>query len=558
LTKKRKSILVIGLDGATFDLIDPWVAEGYLPNLGQLMSDGCSGCLASTLQPLSAPAWTTFMTGVNQGKHGVYDFVQRRRDSYKLEMTNASMIAVPTIFDLVGNSGLNVVSLNVPHTYPPHPVNGIMVSGPFAPVSDARLIYPPLIGEKLMKLVDDYSVTPQYNARDSDPLCAYLDAIKHGVELRYQIATHLINNEPWDLFVVVFGATDLVQHAFWHHMTVSENDKEATFRYAIREIYQRVDEAIGSLMEYIDENTVTIVMSDHGAGPLRRIVNLNSWLAEAGFLRFQSSQERSGGRWQSKLINNLVGVYHQLPAVLREKLRSGLAQRFQQLKGHIETALFTSAIEWSGTKAYALGAGGKIYLNVAGREPEGTVQVGSEYESLRNEIAEALIDMEDPDTGQRIVSRVWRCEELYHGSFLDQAPDLVVEWADYRYWGRGRYDIWAAPVFEDRRTMDFSDLPLTGTHRPDGIFIVNGPDVKPRVKIDEAQIVDLTPTILGLLELPIPEYIDGKLLREAFFEEAFRNIDVIASPVQSHLKQVLYTSEEAEEISRRLRDLGYL
>ncbi len=538
------------------------MAAGYLPNLSRLMSGGCHGPLASTLQPVTAPAWTTFMTGTNQGQHGLYDFVRRRTGTYKLEVTNASMIAVPTMFDLVGDSGLRVATLNVPYTFPPRPINGVQVSGPFAPVSDARLVYPPTLGNALMDLVDGYFITPDYDPGVPDPLSAYVSALERGVEYRRQLAVHLMDTEPWDLFVVVFMATDQVQHFFWHYMEASGDDNATRFRHAIRGVYQRVDQAIGSLLERIGEDTVVIVMSDHGAGPLHRVVNLNRWLDEAGFLRFRPSQNGSRERWRARLVNSLVNAYRsRTPAALRARVRSRLGvRRFEQLKGDMETALFTSAIEWGETTAYALGAAGNIYLNVAGREPEGTVQPGSEYEALRNELADALAAMEDPETGERIVLRVWRREELYHGPFLDQAPDLVIEWADYRYWGRGRYDIWSAPVFEDRKTLDFSELPLTGTHRPDGIFITSGPGVKAGAKIGGARLVDLAPTILGVLGLPVPGYLDGAVLQAAFVEGAIEGtvLPEAVTAVQAPRDESSYTSEDAAKISQRLEDLGYL
>jgi predicted AlkP superfamily phosphohydrolase/phosphomutase len=557
----RKRVLVIGLDGGTFDLIEPWAAEGYLPNLSYLMSNGCRGRLASTLQPLSAPAWTTFLTGANQGRHGLYDFVRRQTGSYKFEVTNASMIALPTIFDLVGRFDYRVVSLNVPCTFPPHAVHGVLVSGPFAPVADASIVYPPSLGDKLMSLVDGYFIVPDYDPGDPDPLLAYWNALMRGVAYRRRLATQLMDTEPWDLFVVVFGTVDQVQHSFWHFMAMPEDAPEARFRHAIRDLYRSVDDAICSLLERIDEDTVVIVMSDHGFGPLHRVVNLNRWLAEAGFLRFRPSQSRPRGRWRAQLINKLTTAYRHAPAALRRGLRARLgAQRFERLKGDVETALFASAVEWTATRAYALGAGGKIYLNVAGREPEGIVQPGPEYETLRNELADALAAMEDPETGQRIVLRVWRREELYRGPFLDEAPDLAIEWADYRYWGRGRYDIWAAPIFERRRTMDFSTLPLTGTHRPDGIFIASGPGVKAGTTIDGARIVDLAPTILRVLDLAIPEYMDGTVLQEAFVEGAIGSTatTTTASLVSPPKGETAYTAEETAEISQRLEDLGYL
>lgn len=558
----HKRVLVIGIDAATFDLIDPWVAQGHLPNLSNLISKGCRGPLTSTMQPVSAPAWTTFMTGVNQGQHGLYDFVRRRADSYKLEVTNASAIAKPTIFELVGDYGRRVVAVNVPYTFPPRPVNGVLVGGPFAPVADARIVYPPELGDTLMSLVDGYFITADYDPTVPDPMSAYVSALKRGVEHRQQLTVHLMDTEPWDLFVTVFMASDQVQHFFWHCMEADPDDDDARFRHAIRDVYQHIDTAIGALLERIDEDTTVIVISDHGAGPLRAIVNLNRWLAEAGFLHFCASRNKAIDHWRSRLVGGLAGIYRRYaPAAMRSRVRSQLGvQRFEQLKGDMETVLFTSAIEWGETKAYALGAAGNVYLNVVGREPEGIVQPGVEYEALRDELADKLMALQDPETGERIVRRVWRREEQYHGPCLDQAPDLTIEWVDYGYWGRGRYDIQQAPVFETRKEMDFSKLLLSGTHRPDGIFIASGSGVEPGATIEGAHIVDLAPTILGILGLPIPEYMDGTVLQAAFVEGTIASApssdtDATAQPLQD---TVTYTAEDAAKVAQRLEDLGYL
>ncbi|MCP4535533.1 MAG: hypothetical protein GY832_00130 [Chloroflexi bacterium] len=558
----RKRVLVIGIDAATFDLIDPWIAAGHLPNLSNLMSQSCRGPLTSTMQPVSAPAWTTFMTGVNQGQHGLYDFVRRRPDSYKLEVTNTSAIAKPTIFDLVGDQGRRVVALNVPYTFPPRPVNGVVVGGPFAPVADASIVYPPELGDTLMSLADGYFITADYDSTVPDPMSSYVSALKRGVEYRRQLAVHLMDTEPWDLFVAVFMASDQIQHFFWHCMEADEDDDAARFRHAIRDVYQHIDVAIGALLERIDEDTTVIVISDHGAGPLRAIVNLNRWLAEADFLHFRASRNKTRGQWRSRLVEKAAGIYSRYaPAALRARVRSQLGvQRFEQLKGDMETVLFTSAIEWGETKAYALGAAGNIYLNVAGREPEGIVQPGVEYEALRDKLIDKLMALQDPETGERIVHRVWRREEQYHGPCLEQAPDLIIEWVDYGYWGRGRYDIQQAPIFETQKEMDFNKLRLSGTHRPDGIFIASGPGVEPRTTVEGARILDLAPTILGILDLPIPKYMDGTVLHSAFVEGTIASasssdVTATAQPLQD---TVTYTEEDAAKVAQRLEDLGYL
>ncbi len=545
-------VLVIGLDGATFDLLLPWAEQGHLPHLQRLLQQGSYGNLRSTLQPLSAPAWATFMTGANQGRHGLYDFVQRQPDAYRLQVTNGSFVKLPLLFETVGEHGRHVISVNVPMTFPPRPVNGVMVGGPFAPVVNAELVYPPSLALKLLSLVDNYVLIPDFDPTHPDPLRHYAQELVATVSKHAQLTLHLLDTQPWDLCTVVFTAIDEVQHAFWQCMDAPDQSPDARFRHAIRNVYQQADAAIGELLRRVDDETLVIVMSDHGFGPLKAIINLNSWLAQAGYLTFSPSRRR----WRATGMGRLATVYRRLPAAWRVRLRKLLgATRMEAVRGDVEGTLFASAIEWTQTRAYALGAGGKIYLNVAGREPSGIVQPGVEYTAVREDLAAQLATLTDPQTGTPLIRRVWSREELYEGPYLEAAPDLVIEWADYGYWGRGRYDIHSAPIFEERRTMDFSSLPLTATHTPDGILIACGPGIPAGSVISGAQIADVAPTLLCWLGLPVPEYMDGVVLTSIC-----NHPEALASDhaTPAAVRPTLYADDEAAKVAERLKGLGYL
>lgn len=554
----KQRILVIGIDGATLDLVEPWAAEGHLPNLSRLMSQGCTGELASTLQPVTAPAWSTFMTGMDPGKHGLYDFIRRQQDSYNLEVTNSTMIAAPTVFESLSQSGHEVVAINVPLTYPPRPVRGVMVSGAFAPVLDRRAVYPPEFLETMKVLVPDYSIMVDYNPRLSDALSDYVARMLHSIEQRQRLATHLSSTRPWSLLMVVFMATDWAQHAFWHFHETGD----ARYGQVIRDIYRGVDSAIGALLETVDEDTHVLVMSDHGAGLLKRLVNLNRWLAEAGLLRFRTTASNPVGWIRKQGIKMVAARYRRyVPSGLRATIREGLGnERFNLLKGQMESALLSSAIDWPRTRIYALGAGGNLYVNLAGREPEGIVQPGAEYEQLRERVTADLLTLTCPDTGRQLIKQVHRREELYRGPFVERAPDLVIEWADYSYWGRGRYDIQGTLVFEEPKTLDFSALPLSGTHRPHGLLIAYGPGMRAGSRISGARLVDLAPTLLGLLGLKPPGEMDGRFLWDLLTEEqaaALKTQGLAATPDPTE-SGFDYSSAESEQISQHLRALGYL
>ncbi len=553
-------VLIIGLDAATFDLIEPWAQQGYLPNLARLMTEGAHGRLASTLQPATAPAWVTFMTGMNQGQHGLYDFVRRRADSYSLDVTNSSHIAAPLMFETLSRLGQRVITVNIPYTYPPRPVNGIMIGGPFAPAVTRELVYPPEYFETLKQVTPDYFIIPDYNARATDPMTDFAEQLRREVELRERVALHLMQTEAWDVLAVVIMATDEVQHTFWACQEAEDGSPLAKYRHVIRDIYQRCDEAVGKLVEAAghDERPANvIILSDHGAGPFRWMVNLNQWLAEQGLLRFKPDHTTPLKRLRLTAIQHAARAYRRhMPVRMRTAIRNTLgAQRFSHVQEEFQSALVTTTIDWLNTRAYSLGAGGNIYINLEGREPNGVV-ASQDYSVTCQRIIEALMRMQAPDTGASMVRRAYRREELYHGPQLDRAPDIIIEWTDYIYWGRGYYGS-QAPTFEHLQHFDFSAQPLSGTHRPEGILIASGPAIRSGTLVHGAKLCDLAPTIFSLLGFAPPAMMDGRVLREMLSE-----VDTSLPPSidgASHTAEPLnYTPEEAEQIAERLRSLGYL
>jgi predicted AlkP superfamily phosphohydrolase/phosphomutase len=562
----RKRVLVIGLDGGTLDLIEPWAAQGYLPNLASLMSNGTYGMMASTIQPTTAPAWVTFMTGVNQAKHGLYDFVRRRADSYALEVTNASHIVAPTIYDIASQYGQRVAAVNVPYTFPPRAVNGVIVGGPFTPTVTRDMVWPAAYFDRLKEIAPDYFILPDYDARAADPLADYAEKLIKGVELRERVALDLLQSQNWDLFHVVFMAIDEVQHTYWHCQDAPEDSAAGNYRHTIRDVYRRVDQAVGAMLNQFSlsesrRDTVVMIVSDHGGGAFHRMINLNRWLAEAGFLHFPADASGTVRRLRTLALKRLAEAYrHYVSANIRCTIRARLGiRRFKQIKEGFESTLVTSEIAWHNTRAYSLGAGGNIFINLQGREPLGIVAPGAEYEKICKELTDALLMLSDPETGERIVERVYRREELYDGPLIHQAPDLIIQWKDYAYWGRGSYDSHTA-VFETQRHFDFSGQPLTGSHRPEGVLIMHGSGIRCGAQVEGARLLDMAPTILCLLGIPPLRDMDGQLLEKMLLDEEAERLRQIATQGSFVTAggQFEYSPEEAEKISERLRSLGYL
>lgn len=513
----RGRILVVGLDGATFDLIKPWAEEGYLPTLGRLMEQGAHGVLQSTIPPMTAPAWTSFATGTNPGKHRLYDWIARETDSYKFTPVTALDGKVPTIFSLLSSAGRKVCSLNVPMTYPPQPVNGVMVSGMPAPNMKVRITYPDGLLQEIVENVGDYMLYPDPGQAYSDSgIRAFLDRLYRCTELRVRTFDYLRARDQWDFAMIVFNGTDTVSHAMWKFMDPGHplHDSDDAHRYgtAIRDYYAFVDEQLGELVDSLGDDTTLIVMSDHGFGPFHKFIHVNNWLMREGFMRVKAKPLARAKQTLFRLGFAPMNVYDLLMRIglgsLKREVVRGQGQSLLK-------ALFLSFedIDWNRTVAYSLGNVGQICLNVTGREPLGCVKPGPEYHETREKLIERLADLRDPETGEPVVEAVYRREEIYSGVHLDSAPDIMFIPRRLEYFGFGEYEFGSHRVIESMRRG------ISGTHRLNGIFLAYGGAIQAGQMIHGARIEDLAPTMLHIMGEPVPDHMDGRVLLEILTSE---------------------------------------
>lgn len=550
---KQRRVLVIGLDGATWDLLTPWINEGKLPNLARLQREGCSGPLMSTIHPVTTPAWISFLTGRTQGQHGVYDHVQRQPGSYRMELMDATRIQSPLMFDYLGKQGLRSISINVPQTFPPPAIPGLMISGLFGTLVGPDITQPPSLYERIQTIAPNYVVHPDYHPRHPDALGQYArDLVQSEID-RIAVTEILLAQEDWQYAIVVMTGPDQSHHAFWGMMR-DESPAAAPYRDTIFNVYKAIDDHLPRLLRFADENTLVLVISDHGGGPLHALVNLNRWLADEGLLAFRGKQK---GNWRNRMIKSAAALYKTyVPTAWRAWVRRQYQGQFTQAKERMESELFASAIDWGQTQAYSLGACGNIFVNVRGREPQGIVEPGAEYEAVREAIIKQLVNLRSPD-GKLIVKEVLRREDVYHGPHLEKAPDLIVIWHDYGYWGRARYDQDWPDLFEPVVNWDFSSIPLTGTHRPEGVVIAYGPGVQPG-HIQSANLIDITPTVLAYLNTPIPKGFDGRVLTDLFAPDT---LSITYQDDEDDLQTGgghRFSAEEEAQVLQHLERLGYI
>jgi predicted AlkP superfamily phosphohydrolase/phosphomutase len=567
-------VCIIGWDGATFDLIEPWVAQGKLPNIAEVLRNGAHGALRSTLPPMTFPAWSSFMTGKNPAKHGIYDFTRRRAGAYDLEFVNGGQRRAASFWKLLSDAGRRVISISVPCTYPPERINGVMLSGFDAAgvggssgLLDARGMHPPEIYEELQRELGGHPIGsfPIAEINDGRPDLA-LKKILAVIERKAATAKYLMQNHPWDCFMVLFGESDGVGHHFWKFcdprspLFVGEG---AGMQDSILQVYQALDRQLGEFKAILPPDTTLLMMSDHGFGGVSNAVLYpNCWLREQGFLKFRGALSRV----RSRLLNALkMHAVARLPNVV-QRLLSRVAQR--QLGG-VEAKVRYGVIDWGQSRAYfdENPYYPSLRINLKGREPRGIVEPGAEYEALRTELIERLEDWRHPETGERIVHRAYRREDVYDGPYLGEAPDVVVHWSDHQDYTYAFRVSAKSCNFEWTENLDPTQpdsmaffTGKSGSHRDNGIFLAEGPGVTAGVKLEGARIIDVAPTILHLMNVAAPADMDGEALVSMLNDEAPQREGpaVEMAAVAECEAGGVYTAEDNVVIAERLRALGYI
>ncbi|MFQ6117461.1 MAG: alkaline phosphatase family protein, partial [Candidatus Bipolaricaulia bacterium] len=503
----------------------------------------------STIPPITGAAWTSFQTGLNPGRHGLFDWLTREEGSYRLRPIGSQMIEEPRRWDYAGEQGGRVGIVGVPVTYPPRQVAGFLISGILTP-QGASYTYPEELARELEVNVGKFPFMPEHwqGRREAR---GWLARLRRSIERRTRIAQYLIKKYDPDLFMLHIMETDSVQHQLWHLL-----DGVARPRYRVAlegnpvlEIYREVDAALGVLLGELPEGTTLFIISDHGFGPLYWNVYLNMWLLREGYLVLK----RGAGAGLKRTAFRL-GVTQERLFPWAERL--GLLKRGAGLRhGQIHDLLgkfFLSFgdVDWRRTRAYSYGNIGQIYLNREGREPEGIVKEG-EADLLIEELSAGLSTLRNPDNGEPVIERVYRKEELYHGKRLDQAPEIL-------FLPRRGYMTLGTTDFPANRVVT-PTFAGSGWHEMEGVLIAAGGGLR-RGEIRGVRLIDLCPTILYAMGLAVPRGLDGEVIEKLFTEDHLRE-----NPVEYTDKEVVRADlggeergEWEEEIRRRLQDLGYI
>jgi len=548
---QRRKVLIVGLDGGTFDVMRPLVETGRMPNVARLMTEGAHGDLRSTIPPITPTAWTSFMTGVNPGKHGIYDFQRAVPGSYKFRPVPACQHEYKSIWRLASEAGKSVVSLDVPFTYPIEAVNGCLISGYGTPVTeDVDFTWPRGLAQELREECGE--CRPAVLEQLPNLTTEFFREWDRLLVNRVAIAHYLWSRVDWDLYMIVLGVTDNVQHVLWNYLDPRHQDyyvpRAAGYREVLYGYYEKADAFLGTLLDRVDDDTTVLIMSDHGFGSTRPGLFLPQLLMDLDMLRYKSGSRAT--QRGTGLMRSLLKTYNSVPWLRRLLLRANSRYK-SALKRILEkSALIPSLknIDWAHTRAFPTAFGLHIYINRADRYPGGIVHPGEEYEQLLEQLRRSLLATTEPATGEPIIRAVYRGDEIYRGKWIETAPDLIVEYTNF-------YD-------PDREPDPANILPgIGGSHVPEGILIATGPAIRGGV-VEGARIEDLAPTVLHLLGLPMPSDMDGHVLHEILADGWLDSHPLVydgsARRESIEESQYAYSEAEVEQIREQLSGLGYL
>ncbi len=463
---RGRKVFVLGLDCAAPELVfDRWRED--LPTLNHLARQGCWGELESSIPAITVPAWSSMLSGRDPGELGIYGF--RNRADYTYDgrfIATGNYVREKRIWDYLTEADKASVVIGVPQTYPVRPLKGHLVAGFLAPGRDSKFTYPESLREEILALAPTYDVdVPQFRTDDKAWL---LDQIRDMTEKRFKVVDHLLVEKPWDFFMLMEIGVDRIHHGFWsfHDPEHRRYEPGNPYESAIHDYYVDIDARLARWLEVVGEDTVVLVVSDHGAKRMDGGICINEWLQQQGYL------------------------------VLKEPVPPGEIRRLEP-----------SMVDWSRTKAWGDGGYyGRVFLNVEGREPEGTIPL-AEYENFRERLAAEIAAIPDAE-GRPLDTQVYFPERVYR-QVRGVAPDLMVYFGDLLWRSVGSVGHGAVHTFENDTGPDDCN------HARNGLVILRDP-ARPTdgARLEGAQLMDVTPTLLDLFGLGRPPEVQGRPLWE--------------------------------------------
>ncbi|HLI07086.1 MAG TPA: alkaline phosphatase family protein [Ktedonobacteraceae bacterium] len=499
--------VIFGADGLTFRVIHPLMEQGHMPNFKKLREQGCEAVLESKYPPLTPPAWTSLSTGLKPARHGVYDFWTYEEG---IEQVGGRKAFVQTrrrggkaIWNILSEYGKQVLVINVPITYPPEPVNGIMVSGYLTPSASVDFTYPASFKEELFRVVPDYEIDIHlrdiFSGKVENRVQKLVDGTLEMTEKRIALLKYLLTEKAWDFCYVVFVGPDRLQHSLWDEIIAP--DPKTT------EYYRMLDDALGFVLEQLKPEDSLFVVSDHGFQGISRSFDINEYLYSQGLLKLKSATGRKKASRFATLKHTLLRVGLLALAQRAKRILKSAGIIKKKKHGGVYRPVMDD-IDWEHTLAYVpsmSGYGGgyaDIFLNA--NLPAERVQ----------QLCENLKRQVDPATGKPLIDAIYTTEVYGQGPFAPREQRLILLPTDGITFNMALGNKWLwNDVFTGRDRKK-----RRGSHQKDGVFYAYGAGIKQGFRAANAEVYDLVPTVLRSMGLPFPCEFDGKVIEDIFVE----------------------------------------
>src|SRR6476660_309484 len=521
---------------STCNILGPHDYGGVRPNLPRQLQQARNGRLKSCLPPYSSRAWSSISTGKNPGSHGIFAFWEAGLPGERRLVSSRSAKG-KKLWELVDAAGRVAHVVAVPVSYPPPQLErGTFVCGMFTPGEAVDYTWPPELKAELKALPGGYRADPYADGLQGAPFIEQT----HLVIRQQEVATsHLLEKGDWDLLFSVIQAPDPIQHKFWNVLDPTDPRYDAAKARehlpGLEECYRRCDEVIGDRLAMAERGAFVMVVGDHGFGRFEKSFYLNAVLEQHGLLFRQKSAKRVASKRLS--TRSVVETLRRIDVI---GLEGRVPQRFRERLGRGIDSALSVPIDRDRTLAYAA-AGSAESVFISGHVPD------DHRDAVAARVIEALESARDPDTGEPIIVRALRREDVYDGSELDRIPDILIDFGEHPYVASDRL---AARSIVERVPAAAGG----GRHRRYGILLALGPGVSAG-EIEGANIVDLAPTALHAMGLPVPDDMDGRVLTELFTDgRAVATSEAAASETSD----VVYTPEEEAAIQASLENLGYM
>lgn len=501
-----KKLVVVGLDGATWKLLKPLMEEGHMPNLKKIVDNGVNRRLESTMPAMTGPSWATFATGVNPGKHGVFDFMLPNDSLSNLRVANAKEILVPTIYEMMDQANLTPILVNLPCTWPPRLKNHITITSLLT--QGDQWIYPASLKNEFEGFAK-YRLTPDEKLRAKEDDSRYIDDIILHMDEQMACVKWLWKNKPWDFFYYLFSHSDWVSHSAFVQLVDSRDPKALG-------VFKKIDLYLAWFLEQLPQDANLVMVSDHGFKDYRKVFYFNRWLMKEGFL-----VTKEGGEGFKETVTRRSKELEKVQST-KKKVRLGsdvfkwlekipVAERLAKwiyhhiVKPYLPLNIKVDiGIDFPNTSAcFPKGSYlTNVYLNDGRKYKDGKIKTEEEYQQVLNSLIDKVSAVRGPD-GKPVVTKIFTKEAVYGDAAPLTAPDLFFELGDY--WLDGHF-----------YTGKLFDHAINNKHDQWGMFAAYGPDIAKGMSLPDARMCDITPTLLHMLGLPQYDYFDGHALKDIF------------------------------------------